>query len=109
VTRVEIGHMRIGSAGERPHQVARVGLLAQPAREISGMRSCISATISLASVVLIAKVWTHSLACGGVLPIFPKPALISALAPNDLLEHLVNDRHHFRCREGSERFSADVA
>jgi hypothetical protein len=36
LTRVEIGHMRIGSALNGPHQVVRVGLLAQPARVVAG-------------------------------------------------------------------------
>jgi hypothetical protein len=36
LTRVEIGHIRIKSAGKGRHQVARIGLLAQPTRVVPG-------------------------------------------------------------------------
>lgn len=54
---------------EVPHQISRVGFVAQPAHvvyrtKIMGMRAWISATSSFASVVMIAKVRIHSLKLG---------------------------------------------
>ena len=65
LTRVEMGHMVIGSA-RRPHQVTRVRLLSQPTGVIGrcandGLRLWMSATSSLNSVVMMsANVRIHS-------------------------------------------------
>jgi hypothetical protein len=65
LTLVEIGHIRIGSAGNA--RINSRGSGSSPSQRtysvggrISGMRSCISATKTLASVVMIAKLLIHS-------------------------------------------------
>jgi hypothetical protein len=77
LTGVDIGHIRIGVAGNvRIKSRGSGSSLSQrtksPGARISGMRSWISATISLASVVITAK--CESIARCRFFPVFPEPA-----------------------------------